>query len=187
MYETNQFRKGLKIEIDGEPYIMTECEFVKPGKGNAFTRTKLKHMVTGAVIARTYKTGERVDKADLTETSMQYMYEQAGECCFMNMESFEQIGIPRSTLEDSARWLHDGLEVNVLFHNGRPISVDLPNFVELQIEECDPAVKGDTKTNASKPAILSTGARVDVPLFIEQGEWLKIDTRSGTYVERVKK
>ncbi len=187
MYDTNQFRKGLKLEIDGEPYIMTECEFVKPGKGNAFTRTKLKHMVTGAVLARTYKSGERVDKADLTENAMQYMYEQGEEYFFMNMETFEQVGIPSNTLQEQSRWLHDGLEVNVLFHNGAPISVDLPNFVELDIQECDPAVKGDTKNNATKTAILSSGARVDVPLFIEQGECLRIDTRTGSYVERVKK
>jgi elongation factor P len=187
MYSTSDFKKGLKIEIDKEPYEMVECEFVKPGKGNAFTRTKLKHMVTGAVLARTYKTGEKVDRANLTENTMQVMYEQGGEFHFMNMESYEQVTIPREKIEDAAPWLHEGLEVSVLFHDGKPISLELPNFVELQIAECDPAVKGDTKTNATKPAKLSTGARIDVPMFIEQGEWLKIDTRTGYYVERVKK
>jgi elongation factor P len=187
MYSTSEFRKGLKVEIDKEPYEMIECEFVKPGKGNAFTRTKLKHMVTGAVLSRTYKTGEKVERANLTESPMQVMYEQAGEFHFMNMDSYEQVAIPRDKLGDAASWLHEGLEVAVLFHDGRPISIDLPNFVELQIAECDPAVKGDTKTNATKPATLTTGARIDVPLFIEQGEWLRIDTRTGAYVERVKK
>lgn len=187
MYNTSDFRKGLKVEIDKEPYEMVECEFVKPGKGNAFTRTRLKHMVTGAILARTYKTGEKIDKADLQEVTMQLMYEQGGEFHFMNMESYEQVAIPRSNIEAAAPWLYEGLEVEVLFHDGKPISLDMPNFVELQIEECDPAVKGDTKTNATKPAKLSTGATVDVPLFIEEGEWLKIDTRTGAYVERVKK
>ncbi len=187
MYGTNEFRKGLKVEIDGAPYVITDCQFVKPGKGNAFTRTRLKHMVTGAVIDRTYKSGEKIDKAHLSEHTMQFMYVQDGEYHFMDMKSYEQVAIARERLEDSVNWLHEELEVEVLFHNGAPISVELPNFVELQITRCDPAIKGDTKNNATKAATLSTGAEIQVPMFIEQEEWLKIDTRTGDYVERVKK
>jgi elongation factor P len=187
VYGTSDFRKGLKVEIDGQPYEMTECEFVKPGKGNAFTRTKLKHMVTGAVIDRTYKSGEKVDRAHLSEHTMQFMYEQGGDYQFMNMETYEQIAIPKERLGDKTSWLHENLEVNVLFHDGAPISVDLPNFVELQVVECDPAVKGDTKSNVTKRATLSTGAVIQVPIFIDQDEWLRIDTRTGAYVERVKR
>jgi len=187
MYGTNEFRKGLKVEIDGEPYVMVECQFVKPGKGNAFTRTRLKHMVTGAVLDRTYKSGEKVDKAHLEEHPMQCLYEQDGEFHFMNTGTYEQVGIPREMLGDDANWLHENLEVTVLFHNGQAISVDLPNFVELQITQCDPGVKGDTKSNVTKPATLSTGAVIQVPMFVSEGEWVRIDTRTGAYSERVKK
>jgi elongation factor P len=166
---------------------MIEAEFVKPGKGNAFTRTKLKHMVTGAVLARTYKTGEKIDRANLTESPMQVLYRQGDDFHFMNMNSYEQVAIPANMLEEAAPWLYENLEVTVLFHNGKPISIDLPNFVELEVVQCDPAVKGDTKTNATKVARLSTGAGIDVPMFVAEGDWLRIDTRTGSYVERVKK
>lgn len=187
MYGTNEFRKGLKVEIDGEPYEMVECQFVKPGKGNAFTRTKLKSLVSGLVIDRTYKSGEKVGKAQLEEHAMQYLYEQDNELHFMNMTTYEQVGITKDKIGDGTNWMHENLEVSVLFHNGLPIAVDLPNFVELQVTQCDPGVKGDTKSNVSKPATLSTGAVINVPMFVSEGEWLKIDTRSGEYVERVKK
>ncbi|MCP3981117.1 MAG: elongation factor P [bacterium] len=187
MYGTNEFKKGLKVEIDGEPYVMTDCQFVKPGKGNAFTRTKLKHMVSGAVIDRTYKSGEKLGKANLSEQPMQYMYEQDSEFHFMNMNTYEQVAIGRDRIDDAAKWLHEELEVEVLFHNGAPISIDMPNFVELQVTQCDPGVKGDTKSNATKPATLTTGAVIQVPMFVEPDEWLRIDTRTGDYVERVKK
>jgi len=187
VYETNEFRKGLKVEIDGQPYEMVDCQFVKPGKGNAFTRTRLKHMVTGAVIDRTYKSGEKLDSAHLTEHPMQFMYEADGDYHFMNMATYEQVTISKTHLEEKANWLHENLEVSVLFRNNLPIAVDLPNFVELEVVECDPAVKGDTKSNASKRATLSTGAVIQVPLFIDSGERLRIDTRTGEYVERVKR
>jgi elongation factor P len=187
VYGTNEFRKGLKVEIDGEPYVMVECQFVKPGKGNAFTRTRLKHMVTGAVLDRTYKSGEKVDKAHLEEHAMQFLYEQDGEFHFMNTESYEQVALSGDQVDEASRWMTEDLEVNVLFHNGAPISIDLPNFVELQIADCEPGVKGDTKSNTTKAARLSTGAEIQVPLFLDQGEWIRIDTRTGSYVERVKK
>ena len=167
--------------------MMVECHFVKPGKGNAFTRTRLKHLVTGAVLDRTYKSGEKVDKAHLEEHAMQCLYEQDGEFHFMNMASYEQVAIRRDLIGDAANFLHENLEVTVLFHNGAAISVDLPNFVELQITQCDPGVKGDTKSNVSKPAAVSTGATIQVPMFVSEGEWVRIDTRTGEYSERVKK
>lgn len=186
MYGTNEFRKGLKIEIDGAPYMMTECQFVKPGKGNAFTRTKLKHMVSGAVLDRTYKSGEKVHKAQLSETVMQFMYAQGDAFHFMDTKTYEQVAIPRVAIDDQAKWLTEEIDVTVLIHKGEPISIDLPNFVELEVTQCDPAIKGDTKNNATKLAVLSTGAEIYVPMFIDAGEVLRIDTRTGEYVERAK-
>lgn len=187
MYSTSEFRKGLKVELDGQPYIIVDCQFVKPGKGNAFTRTRLKHMVTGAVLDRTYKSGEKLDKAHLVESPMQFLYSADDMFHFMNNSTYEQIEIPVAALGDSARWLHENLEVSVLFHSGKPISVDLPNFVELQVIDCDPGVKGDTKSNVSKRAVVSTGTEIQVPIFVDAGEWVRIDTRSGEYSERVKR
>jgi elongation factor P len=187
VYSTSEFRKGLKVELDGQPYIMVDCQFVKPGKGNAFTRTKLKHMVTGAVIDRTYKSGEKLDKPSLVESAMQFLYSQDDTFHFMNSATYEQVEISRENLGNAPKWLHENLEVSVLFHSGKPISIELPNFVELQVTDCDPGVKGDTKSNVYKRAVLSTGTEIQVPIFIDQGEWLKIDTRTGEYSERVKK
>lgn len=184
MYGTNEFRKGLKVELDGHPYVMVECQFVKPGKGNAFTRTKLKHMVTGAVLDRTYKSGEKVAKAELEEHPMQFLYEQDGSYHFMNMTTYEQVEITAERMGDDAQWLSENLEVDVLFHKGAPIAVALPNFVVLEVTQCDPGVKGDTKSNVSKPATVSTGAVIQVPMFVSEGESVKIDTRTGEYVER---
>ena len=185
MYGTNEFRKGLKIELEGQPYIMIECQFVKPGKGNAFTRTKLKHMVSGATLDRTYKSGEKVAKAHLEEHPMQYLYMQDAQYHFMNMTSYEQVAIDADRLGDDAHWLSENLEVDVLFHKGAPLTVALPNFVVLEVTQCDPGVKGDTKSNVSKPATVSTGAVVNVPMFVKEGESVRIDTRTGDYVERV--
>ena len=187
MYETNEFRRGLKVEIDGAPYVMVDCQFVKPGKGQAFTRTRLKHLVTGAVLDRTFKSGERIDKAQLEEVPMQYLYAEGDEYHFMNNNSYEQVALPKEQLGDAWQWVVENMDVTVLFHNGRAISVDVPMFVELEITECEPGVKGDTRSASNKPAQLSTGASVNVPLFVEQNEWIRVDTRSGEYVERVKK
>jgi len=186
MYQTNEFRKGLKIEINGEPFLMVEANFVKPGKGQAFTRTRLKSLITGNVIDRTYKSGEKVPKAAVEEATMQFLYIDGDDYYFMDMGSFDTIFIPKDNLDDSWRFLKESLEVQVLLYKGRPISVDLPNFVVLEITFCEPGVKGDTAQGATKTAELESGHTVNVPLFIEQGESVKVDTRTGDYVERAR-
>jgi len=186
VYETSDLRKGLKVEIDGEPYVIVEAQFVKPGKGNAFTRCKLKSLVTGLVIDRTWRSGEKIDRCNLEERKMEFLYAD-DQYHFMDTTTYEQVALSPDQVGDVGQFLSENLEVSVLLHNGKPISIDLPNFVELQIVETEPGVKGDTKSSTTKPAKLSTGAVVQVPLFVDQGEWIRIDTRTGQYVERVKK
>jgi len=186
MYSTNEFRKGLKVELDGDPYVMVENQFVKPGKGQAFSRVRLKNLIDGRVVDRTYKSGEKIKKADVVEQEMQFLYQQGDEYFFMNTESYEQVSISKSKIGDAWKYMTEGLICTVVFHNNAPITVDVPNFVILEIATCEPGVRGDTATGATKPATLSTGHTVNVPLFIEQGERLKIDTRTGEYVERAK-
>ncbi len=186
MYNTNEFRKGLKVELDNDPYIMVESQFVKPGKGQAFCRVRLKNLINGRVVDRTYKSGEKIKKADVVEQEMQFLYSQGDEYHFMNSETYEQVVIGKESLGDSWKYLSEGLLCTVLFHNNLPITVEVPNFVVLEITQCEPGVRGDTATGATKPVTFSTGYTVTVPLFIEQGERLKIDTRTGQYVERAK-
>jgi elongation factor P len=187
MYETSDIRKGLKIQMDGEPYIVVEFQFVKPGKGTAFTRTKIKNMITGAVLERTFRSGEKLEPANIEEHEMQYLYQEGESYCFMNNSTYEQVMIPDDVLGDDAKLMPDNTNVQVLFFNDRPVGVTLPNFVELEVAETEPGVKGDTASGATKSATLATGAVINVPLFIEEGEVLKIDTRTGEYIERVKK
>ena len=187
MYETSDIRNGLKIEFDGQPYVVTYFQFVKPGKGTAFTRTKLKSLTSGNVLDRTFRTGEKLQPADIEENEMQYLYPDGNMRVFMDTSSYEQVMIENPVLGDDAKWLVDEMMVRVLFWRGKPINIELPNFVELEITYCEPGVKGNTATGASKSAELSTGATVNVPLFVEQGETIKIDTRTGEYVERVRK
>lgn len=187
MYNTNEFRKGLKIEIDGHPYVMVESQFVKPGKGTAFTRVKIKSLLNGNVIDRTYKSGEKVDKADVMETEMQYLYEADGTYHFMDNKTYEQVEISKDGVDDNWKWLEENMMVDVLSYKGNPISITVPNFTVLEITHCEPGLKGDTATNTTKPATLSTGAIVNVPLFVNQNDFIKIDTRTGEYVERAKK
>ena len=186
MYSTSDLRKGLKIEIDGDPYLVVEAQFVKPGKGNAFTRCRLKNLSTGAVLERTYKSGESIGKPDLQEVRMRFLYEQDGEYHFMNTSSYEQVYLTREALGDAHLWLLEQMEVDILFHNNKAISVEVPNFVVLEVTQADPGVRGNTATGATKPATLQTGAVVQVPLFVEQGEKIKVDTRTGQYLERAK-
>jgi elongation factor P len=185
-YDTSDFKNGLKIEIDGTPFNMVYFQFVKPGKGTAFTRTKLKNMLTGSVIERTYRSGEKVTAADVDDQSMQFLYEDGEFHHFMNNDTFEQVAIPSDTIVEEAKYLTENLVVDVLFFNGRAISVTLPNFVEDEIDYCEPGVKGNTATGATKPATLVCGAQVQVPLFIERGERIRVDTREHKYVSRVK-
>lgn len=185
MYDTSDFRNGLKIVIDGKPYIMTYFQFVKPGKGTAFTRTKLKNMLSGSVIERTYRTGEKVEAAEIEEFNMQYLYEDGEFHHFMNNEDYSQVAIPSDALKDEAPYLTENLTVDVLFFEGRAINVTLPNFIESEIVYCEPGVKGNTATGATKAAELACGLTVQVPLFVEQGETIKVDTRTGGYDSRV--
>jgi elongation factor P len=186
MFETNQFRKGLKVEIDGEPYIMTEAQFVKPGKGQAFTRTRLKSLITGNVLDRTYKTGEKLAPAHLEEKTMQFLYQDPEGFHFMDTTSFEQVQIQKDQMGDAHYYLLPETEATVLFYKERAISVEVPNFVVMPVADCEPGVRGDTATGATKNATMGTGLVVRVPLFVDQGEKLRIDTRTGEYVERVK-
>lgn len=187
MYDTSNIRKGLKIQIDGDPYVVVEFQFVKPGKGTAFTKTKIKNLITGAVLDRTYRSNEKLEPANIEENDMQYLYREGDKFVFMDNTTYEQTFIPEDVVDDSAKFLSDNLDVSVLFFDGRPIGVTLPNFVELEVTHTEPGIKGDTASGATKPATLSTEATINVPLFIEEGEWLRIDTRTGEYVERVKK
>jgi elongation factor P len=187
MYDTSDLRKNLKIVIDGAPYTVVESQFVKPGKGQAFTRTKLKNMITGSVLERTFKSGERLEKADMEERQMQYLYPEGDQFVFMDTGSYNQINFSRDQLGDAADYLLDGMMVDVLFWSERPIGVTPPIFVELEVIETEPGFKGDTSSNVQKPATVSSGKVVQVPLFVNQGDVLKIDTRTGEYVERVKR
>jgi elongation factor P len=185
-YQTSDFRNGLKIEVDGAPYEVVYFQFVKPGKGTAFTRTKLKNMLTGNVLERTYRTGETLAAAEVEIEPMQYLYNDADYFHFMNEETFEQLGIPREQLETTGDFLTESLKVDVLFHKGNPMNVTLPNFIESEVTYCEPGVRGNTAQGATKPATLACGAKVNVPLFINEGEILKVDTRTREYVSRVK-
>ena len=186
MYETSDIRNGLKIEVDGQPYTVTYFQFVKPGKGTAFTRTKLKGLLSGNTLERTFRSGEKLQPADIEEHEMQYLYDEGDARVFMNTETYDQINIQNKVLGDDAKWLQDEMMVKVLFWRGNPINIDLPNFVEMEITYCEPGVKGNTAQGATKTAELAGGATVNVPLFVDQGEVIKIDTRTGDYVERVR-
>lgn len=186
MYSTPDFRKGLKIEINGEPFIIVDFLHVKPGKGGAFVRTTLKSLISGNVIDRTFRSGEKIDKPDLEEKEMQYLYESDGEYHFMDNETYEQLFVTAEHLGDAKYYLQENVTVTLLFHNGKPIGVEVPMFVELPVKTTEPGVRGDTASGGSKPAILETGLSVQVPLFINEGDLLKIDTRTGKYIERVK-
>jgi elongation factor P len=186
MYSTPDFRKGLKIELNGEPFAIVEFQHVKPGKGGAFVRTTLKSLVSGNVIDRTFRSGEKVDKPDLEEKEMQYLYESEGEFHFMDSETYEQSFLTADQLGDARNYLQENVTVTVLFHNGKPIGVDVPIFVELTVTAAEPGIKGDTAGGATKPATLETGMTVQVPLFVNEGDVLKIDTRTGKYIERVR-
>lgn len=187
MYDTSDIRKGLKFQIDGEPYVVVDFQFVKPGKGTAFTKTRIKNLITGAVLDRTYRSNEKLEPANIEEKQMQFLYAEGDNLCFMDNESYEQVYIPKDVVDEAAQLMPDNLVVTVMLFNDRPVGVTLPNFVELQVTQSDPGIRGDTASGATKPATLSTGAIIQVPLFVEEGEWLRIDTRTRAYVERVKK
>jgi len=183
--DTSQFRNGLKVEIDGEPFVMTYFQHVKPGKGGAFVRTKIKNLRTGRLLEKTFRSGEKVDEAEVEDKKMQYLYQDGEQLIFMDQETYDQIPFTTEQLGDSRKYLKENLDVDVVFWRGKPINIELPAFIEAQITQCDPGLKGDTASGATKPATLETGAVVQVPLFVKEGESIRVDTRSGEYVERV--
>ncbi len=185
-YSTNEFRGGLKIMLDGDPYSIIENEFVKPGKGQAFNRVKLRNLKSGRVIDRTFKSGESVQAADVVETQMQFLYSDGEYWHFMVADTFEQYAASKAAVGEAAKWLKDQDICEITLYNNDPLTVTPPNFVELKIVQTEPGVRGDTASGGTKPATLETGAIVKVPLFVEEGEILKIDTRTGEYVSRVK-
>ncbi len=186
MYNASDLRKGLKIEIDGEPYVVTAFEFSKPGKGQSLYRCKLKNMITGVIIDPTYRSGDSFKPADLSERKMQYLYNQDEEFWFMDVENYEQYVLKEDQVGDAKNYLIDNLEVDILFFGDRPIGITLPNFVDLTVTKADPWAKGDSVTGDTKPITLETGYELRVPPFIEEGGKITVDTRTGEYVTRVK-
>ncbi|HEX7028229.1 MAG TPA: elongation factor P [Gammaproteobacteria bacterium] len=185
-YSTNEFKSGLKIMLDGDPCTIVENEFVQPGKGQAFNRVRIRNLKTGRVVEKTFKSGDTVDAADVVDMDMQYLYSDGEFWHFMHPETFEQLAAGEDAVGDAKLWLKEQDSYQVTLWNGVPISVMPPNFVNLKIVETDPGVRGNTAQGGSKPAKLETGAVVSVPLFVEQGEVIKVDTRAGTYVSRAK-
>lgn len=185
-YSTNEFKRGLKIMLDGDPYNIVENEFVKPGKGQAFNRVKVRNLKTGRVVERTFKSNESVEAADVLDTEMQYLYNDGEAFHFMDPNTFEQLTADAAAVGDEAKWLKEQDTCVVTLWNGAPISVTPPNHVVLTVVETDPGLRGDTATGGTKPAKCDTGAVVQVPLFVETGDMLKVDTRSGEYISRVR-
>ncbi len=183
-YNTNEFRSGLKFMLDNDPYSIIENEFVKPGKGQAFSRVKIRNLKTGRVIEKTFKSGESVEAADVLETTLQYLYTDGEFWHFMDPESFEQYAASEAAVADAIKWIKEQDDCNVTLWNGNPLIVEAPNFVTLRITDTDPGLKGDTSGGGGKPATLETGAVIRVPLFVQIDEVVKVDTRSGEYVSR---
>jgi elongation factor P len=183
--DTSEFRKGMKIEIDGEPFEIIDFQHVKPGKGSAFVRTSIKSLLTGRVLQPTLKSGEKVGKPDIEEREMQYLYQQGDDFYFMDNKSYEQTFVGEKVLGEAKNFLKENINASILFYNGKALGVSLPNSVDLKVTQCDPGIRGDTVSGALKPAKLETGYTVNVPLFINEGDVLKIDTRDGKYLTRV--
>ncbi len=184
-YKTSDFRKGLKIQIDGEPYLMVEFNFRKPGKGAALYECKMKNLIRGSSLSRTYRGGETLESADVEEIACQFLYRQGDTFVFMNQTTFDQYELTAEQVDESWKYMKDGMVCSMVLFNGNPITVTPPNHVELKVEYCEPGVKGDTATNVTKPAKVETGAEFLVPSFINIGNVVRVDTRSGEYIERV--
>jgi elongation factor P len=182
---TNQFKNGMHIELEGSVWRIIEFQHVKPGKGSAFVRTSIKSLLSGRVLQPTFKSGDKVGKPDIEERQMQYLYQQGDDYYFMDTRNYEQTFLGEKVLGESRNYLKENIEASVLFYNGKAIGVSLPNSVDLRVTKCDPGIRGDTVSGAQKPAELETGYVVNVPLFINEGDVLKIDTRDGKYLTRV--
>lgn len=184
--DTSDIRKGLKLMMDGQPYVVVDFQFVKPGKGQAFTRTKMKNLLTGGTIERNIRSSEKLEGADVEDRTLQYIYPEGDSFVFMNSNTGEQLSVHKDAVGDAADLLLDGIDVKITIYNGNPVSIELPPHIVVQITETEPGVKGDTATNVNKPAKVSTGATIAVPLFVNEGDWIKVDTRTRTYLERAK-
>lgn len=184
MISTNDLRTGVTVEIDGDVFMVVDFQHVKPGKGAAFVRTKIKNVKTGQVFEKTFRAGEKLNRAVIERKNMQYLYESGDTYYFMDNQTFEQIPLNKDQLGDSIKYLKENMEVLVMFYEGVSIGIELPTFVELEIIETDPGFKGDTATGGSKPATLETGAVVQVPFFINKGDVIRVDTRTGEYLSR---
>lgn len=186
MVSTNEFRKRLKIMLDGQPCSIVENEFVKPGKGQAFNRVRLKNLINGRMLEKTFKSGDTFEEADINYTTMQFLFTDGQSYTFMDTKSYEQVEIPKDSMDGAEKWLLENTECEIAFWGDKPISVTPPVFMDLLITYTEPAVKGDTSNNVMKKATVETGAEVDIPLFIGEGMRVKVDTRTGEYVERSK-
>jgi elongation factor P len=185
-YNTSDFRKGLKVQLDGDPYLMIECNFVKPGKGQALYKCKLRNLIRNTVIDRTYKSGDSIEAADVEEIEAQYLYRQTDTFVFMDTTSYEQYELSLDQVDDAWKYLKEGMNCSMLLFNNNPIGMTPPNHVVLEVTFCEPGAKGNTATNVTKPAKVETDAEFDVPAFVEMGDKIRIDTRTGEYVERVR-
>ena len=183
---TNEFKGGMKVEVEGEPYTIVSVDFVKPGKGQPFNRVKLKHLITGRVVERTFKSGEKLDLADVEEVKVRLLYKESDAVVFMDDKTFEQLTIPLSMIGDKEQWLMEEILYDVVLYKGQPVDIMPPTFMEMKIVETAPGVRGDTASGrVLKPATTESGAKVQVPIFVEEGQKIKIDTRTGEYVSRV--
>ncbi len=185
-YNTSEFRKGLKVQLDGDPYLMVECNFVKPGKGQALYKCRLKNLLRGTMLDRTYKSGDSIEAADISEISAQFLYRQGDHFVFMESETFEQYDLTKDQVDDAWKYLKEGMICSMVLFNNNPITVTPPNHVVLKIEYCEPAVRGNTATNLTKPVKVETGAEMICPAFVEMGESIRVDTRTGEYIERAR-
>ena len=184
---TSEFRKGLRVLMDNEPFLIVDFQHVNPGKGGAFVRTRLKSFISGNVLDRTFRSGEKLDVPDMEEKQMQFLYKEGVDYHFMNENTYEQLFVDEKSLGDTKNYLKEGMVVMMLFYQGKTLGVDIQNFVELLITQTEPGVKGNTAQNATKPAVLETGYTIQVPLFVEEGDTVRIDTRTGDYMDRVLK
>ncbi|MFO0904668.1 MAG: elongation factor P [Pirellulales bacterium] len=185
-YKTSDFRKGLKVQIDGDPYVMVEMNFVKPGKGNALYKCRLKNLIRGSVLDRVYKGGDTLEAADVEQVEAQFLYKQNETFVFMNNETYDQYELSADQVDENWKWIKEGTVCSILLYNGNPVTMEPPPHVNLKVEYCEPGARGDTATNVTKSVKMETGADVLAPLFINQGDILRIDTRTGEYVERIR-
>lgn len=186
MYDTTAFRKNLKIEIDGDPWVIVSCQHVKPGKGVAFVKTRMRNLITGRTLDRNFRSGDKVGVPNLQHREMQYLYSDGETWVFMDNSNYEQVELTKDAIEEAIPFLIDNIVADILFFDGKAISVDLPTFIEVEVTDCPPGVKGDTAQGGSKPATILTGHTLNVPLYINEGDVIKVDTRTGEFSERVK-